>query len=148
MKVSITPCAIIRDLTQPYIAFCNISICAFLLMVSVFALVFIWRVFICICVHAYLYYTGSSHNIFQNGSLIAVLKEDGSVIVHIQHFYIDSSCAGFSVPSWAVIYKKKQNKTDDNNNQKCRRLWVLIPGLPDVCWSVGMIRTNNRLSCT
>lgn len=60
------------------------------------------------CVYEmYLEYTGSSRDVLQNSSLVAVLKEDGSVIVDIQNFDVDGSCACFSVPSRAVVYRKK-----------------------------------------
>lgn len=100
----------------------------FLLLVSAFALVLN-----CVFMYfrAYLEHTGSSRDVLQNGSLVAVLKEDGPIVVDIQHFYVDGSCACFSVPSWAVIYKKYQQTVKNLANGTAGRLWVLIPGLPD-----------------
>lgn len=158
MRVSLTPTSvidcsenskctatIIRDRShQTYVVFFFLMV-AFLYFFTLYQCLHLcWNV--TWVYYMYLEYTGSSRDVLQNSSLVAVLKEDGSVIVDIQHFNVGGSRACFSVSSWAVIYRKKNTNTNKPSRllpmeaqwlvKATGRLWVQIPGVP-------MIKTHN-----
>lgn len=61
----------------------------------------------CACVF-YLKDAGSLGHALQYGGFIAVLEEDGSVVVNILHLDIYSGCACPPTACWTVVYVQQQ----------------------------------------
>lgn len=56
----------------------------------------------------YLEDAGPLGNALQDAGLIAVLEEDGPVVVHVLHLHQHGGCAGPPAACWAVVYVHQQ----------------------------------------
>ena len=58
---------------------------------------------VCASLAVYLQDAGSYGDILQYAGLVAVLEEDGSVVVHVQYFYKHCGCACPPAACWTIV---------------------------------------------